>query len=294
MWLIGSICNFSGGDKDDSPPPARQPAPSTRSRSSSSSSSSDNDEEDEKDPTYMPTRAELNQIRLSRHKLERFVHLPFFDRIAKGCFVKIGIGQHNNMPVYRVADIIGVYETAKIYNLGNTRTNKVTHIFECSLIHQLIIYWLSYYNEVLILWHFQLTVSFKMNYIHNHHSWKLNWLIIRIFFIVNLNFCFNSTMNHHQGLRVRHGQQERVFRLEFVSNQEFTDSEYQKWVEASTAANIIMPTKDSILQKQKDIQEGINYEFNEQDVNRIVSELLAPIKLFYPIKISNLSFNQIV
>lgn len=64
-------------------------------------------------------------IRLSRHKLERFVHLPFFDRIAKGCFIKIGIGQHNNAPVYRVAEVIGVYETAKIYNLGNTKTNKV-------------------------------------------------------------------------------------------------------------------------------------------------------------------------
>lgn len=55
--------------------------------------------------------------------------MPFFDRIAKGCFVKVGIGQDNNKPVYRVAEVIGVHETAKIYNLGNTKTNKVINIF---------------------------------------------------------------------------------------------------------------------------------------------------------------------
>lgn len=97
----------------------------SRSRSSSSSSSSENDEDDLKSPTFVPSRQDLNFIRLSRHKLERFVHMPFFDRIAKGCFVKVGIGQHNNTPVYRVAEVIGVHETAKIYNLGNTKTNKV-------------------------------------------------------------------------------------------------------------------------------------------------------------------------
>lgn len=52
--------------------------------------------------------------------------MPFFDRIAKGCFIKIGIGQNNGAPVYRAAEVIGVYETAKIYQLGNTRTNKVS------------------------------------------------------------------------------------------------------------------------------------------------------------------------
>lgn len=118
-------------------PPSREKARSrsrsrsrsgSRSRSSSSSSSSsDNepDEEDDKKTSYTPTRQDLNTIRLSRHKLERFVHMPFFDRIAKGCFIRIGIGQHNGAAVYRAAEVIAVYETAKIYQLGSTRTNKV-------------------------------------------------------------------------------------------------------------------------------------------------------------------------
>ncbi|CAG9864528.1 unnamed protein product [Phyllotreta striolata] len=167
------------------------------SRSSSSSSSSDN-EEDQKKPAYVPSRQDLNLIRLSRHKLERFVHMPFFERIAVGCFVRVGIGQHNNAPVYRAAEVIGVYETAKIYNLGNTKTNK--------------------------------------------------------------------------GLKVRHGLQERVFRLEFISNQEFTDGEYLKWIEACAVANHEMPKKNKIEQKQADIKEALSYEFNEQDVERIIQE----------------------
>lgn len=186
----------SESDTGKASPPPR--ASTQRSRSSSSSSSSDAEEEEKRQSNYVLSRTELNQIRLSRHKLERFVHLPFFDRLAKGCFVKIGIGQHNNLPVYRVAEITGVYETAKIYNLGKIRTNK--------------------------------------------------------------------------GLRVRHGNQERVFRLEFVSNQEFSDNEYQKWIDACNVANLTMPSKYTLEQKVADIREAMTYEYNEQDIERIVQE----------------------
>lgn len=113
----------------------------SRSRSSSSSSSSDNDEDEIKTPIFIPSRQELNLIRLSRHKLERFVHMPFFDRIAKGCFVRVGIGQYNNAAVYRVAEVIGVHETPKIYNLGNTKTNKVMYLIVSQPIIQCVMFW---------------------------------------------------------------------------------------------------------------------------------------------------------
>jgi RNA polymerase-associated protein RTF1 len=126
VFLICTFRMFTGGKS--SPHQPRESGGSARSRSSSSSSSSDNEQDEEEKPAYVPTRIDMNNIRLSRHKLERFVHMPFFDRIVKGCYVKIGIGQHNNMPVYRVAEVINVYETAKIYNLGNTRTNKASQL----------------------------------------------------------------------------------------------------------------------------------------------------------------------
>lgn len=151
-----------------------------------------------KKPLYVSTKDELNKIRLSRHKMERFVHLPFFDRVVQGCFVRIGIGNNNGKAVYRVAEISGVCETGKIYQLGGTRTNK--------------------------------------------------------------------------GLKLRHGAQERVFRLEFVSNQEFTESEFSKWKETCALQGISMPTFDEVEQKLKDIREALVYEFKEEDIEKIVKE----------------------
>lgn len=182
--------------------------PTSQRRSSSSDSrdsESDNDKKSvtgnkikPKKPVYISTKEDLNKIRLSRHKMERFVHLPFFDRVVQGCFVRIGIGNNNGKPVYRVAEISGVCETGKIYQLGGTRTNK--------------------------------------------------------------------------GLKLRHGAQERVFRLEFVSNQEFTDSEFFKWKETCALQGISMPTFDEVEQKLKDIKEALVYEFKEEDIEKIVRE----------------------
>ncbi|KAG2457817.1 ACP7 phosphatase, partial [Polypterus senegalus] len=129
-------------------------------RSSRSSSSDEAEEAEDSPPKSLPVSLpeELNRIRLSRHKLERWCHMPFFAKTVTGCFVRIGIGNSSSKPVYRVAEIVDVVETAKVYQLGTTRTNK--------------------------------------------------------------------------GLQLRHGNDTRVFRLEFVSNQEFTESEFMKWKEA--------------------------------------------------------------
>uniref|UniRef100_A0A6I8STD8 RNA polymerase-associated protein RTF1 homolog n=1 Tax=Xenopus tropicalis TaxID=8364 RepID=A0A6I8STD8_XENTR len=170
-------------------------------RSSRSSSSSDEDEETvEIPPKSLPVSLpeELNKVRLSRHKLERWCHMPFFAKTVSGCFVRIGIGNHNSKPVYRVAEITGVVETGKVYQLGGTRTNK--------------------------------------------------------------------------GLQLRHGNDQRVFRLEFVSNQEFTESEFMKWKEAMFSAGMQLPTLDEINKKELSIKEAMNYKFNDQDIEEIVKE----------------------
>lgn len=75
---------------------------------------------------YIQNKEELNKIRLSRHKMEKFLHLPIFQQVIVGCFVRIGIGNNNRsgQPVYRVAEISGVVETAKVYQLGTAKTNK--------------------------------------------------------------------------------------------------------------------------------------------------------------------------
>lgn len=131
--------------------------------------------------------------------MERFITLPFFDRLVVNCFVRITIGNNNiNQPVYRCAEIVGVVETAKIYVLGKHRTNK--------------------------------------------------------------------------GLRLRHGQSDRVFRLEFISNQDVTDSEFNKWKEVCMNSNIELPTLDNIERKQNEMKEALVYEFKDEDVQKIIEE----------------------
>lgn len=88
---------------------------------------------------------------------------------------------------------------------------------------------------------------------------------------------------------MRHGHQERVFRLEFVSNQEFSELEYNKWIEATVAADITMPPQERVKEKQADIKEAIGYEFNEQDVERIVSTIISSLLISCE-RISNLHF----
>ncbi|XP_054739055.1 RNA polymerase-associated protein Rtf1 [Anastrepha obliqua] len=182
-------------DSDDEKPSEKR----SRSASSSKSSSESEDEDDTiRSPVYISTREELNKLRLSRFKMERFINLPMFERTVMNCFVRISIGNNGQKPVYRVAEIVGVVETAKIYSLGKTRTNR--------------------------------------------------------------------------GLRLKHGTQERVFRLEFISNQEFTESEYTKWRDICTQQNVTMPTVDMIERKQQDIKEALNYEFKDEDVDKIIEE----------------------
>lgn len=160
-------------------------------KSSSGSSSS-------KKPVAISTRDELNKLRISRHKIERFIALPMFDTIVLNCFVRINIGNNNGRPVYRVAEIVGVVETAKIYQFGKGRTNK--------------------------------------------------------------------------GFKLKHGSQERVFRLEFISNQDFTDSEYQKWISVCESTGTAMPCVDMIDKKAREIKEAIQYEFKDADIDKLIEE----------------------
>ncbi|XP_062252999.1 RNA polymerase-associated protein RTF1 homolog [Platichthys flesus] len=169
-------------------------------RSSRSSSDEDDDDKEGTPPKSQPVSLpeELNRVRLSRNKLERWCHMPFFAKTVTGCFVRIGIGNSSSKPVYRVAEIMDVVETAKVYQLGTTRTNK--------------------------------------------------------------------------GLQLRHGGDTRVFRLEFVSNQEFTESEFIKWKDAMTVATMQVPTLDEVTKKEQSIKEAMNHKFNDKDIEDIVKE----------------------
>ncbi|XP_041352904.1 RNA polymerase-associated protein RTF1 homolog [Gigantopelta aegis] len=169
-----------------------------------SSSESDSDDEQtysrSKKSTGITTKEDINKCRISRHKIEKWCHMPFFKRTIVGCYVRIGIGNNSEgRAVYRIAEVLDVVETAKIYQLGSTRTNK--------------------------------------------------------------------------GLKLRHGAAERVYRLEFVSNQDFSDAEFYKWKEAMALGGIPIPTLEDVQKKVQEIQQAANYSFKDNDIERIVKEI---------------------
>ncbi|KAM7539942.1 hypothetical protein Aperf_G00000042685 [Anoplocephala perfoliata] len=98
----------------------------SHSSSAQSSASSDNERGRSRSPEaeQITTLEQLMQIRLTRERLEKWVHYPFFDELVKGCFVRIHIGVVRDVPVYRCGEIVDVKEMAKPYDLGDTRTNK--------------------------------------------------------------------------------------------------------------------------------------------------------------------------
>ena len=60
---------------------------------------------------------------------------------------------------------------------------------------------------------------------HRHKQYTQSGRVA--YLVINVNILGDAV-----SLLCRHGSDQRVFRLEFVSNQEFTESEFMKWKEA--------------------------------------------------------------
>ena len=188
-----SSSSSSGGSDRD-----RRRSSSSSSRSSSGSGS--DTERFKKSPSkvqkYIETQEDLESIRLSRYKMEKFIHLPFFKTLVMNCYVRIGIGQHQGRSVYRAAEIVDVVETAKVYHVGKNKTNL--------------------------------------------------------------------------GLRLKFGKEERVFRVEFISNQHISPQEFEKWKDACQKADLPLPTIEFVKSKAQAIKKANNYNYTSDDIEKIV------------------------
>ncbi|CAF0858845.1 unnamed protein product, partial [Rotaria sordida] len=203
IWKVDDVYQTSSSDDDNDDDDDDNHGNShnrrLRSRSPDDRTSDGREQESKrKKCTPIGTRDQLKSMILSRFRMEKWCHSPFFAKVARGAFVRINIGQNNGEPVYRICEICDVVETGKIYNLGVTRTNK--------------------------------------------------------------------------GLRLKHGNNERIFRLEYVSNNEISDFEFQRWREAMIKQGISLPTLDDLEKKMKEIEESKHYVYNNNDITQIVQE----------------------
>jgi len=199
---------YSSSSDSDANEERRRSSSSSSSSSSGSASESSGESDTErhsskkvvKKATNVETKGDLEKIRLSRFKLDKFVHLPIFKKTVVGCFVRISIGNNPDKgAMYRVAEIVDICETAKVYDV------------------------------------------------------------------------MNNSNRTNIGLKLKHGKNSRVFRAQFVSNQPFTDSEFEKWKQTCKDEHVDLPTHQQVEEKVKHITYANTYRFSNSDVEKILA-----------------------
>lgn len=95
--------------------------------------------------------------------------------------------------------------------------------------------------------------------------WVYDNILCKWYFL--FNFALHRQLLHGN----RHGAAERVYRLEFVSNQDFTDTEFHKWKETMMLGGLELPTMEEVERKLDDIKYAYSYKFNELDIEQVKS-----------------------
>ncbi|XP_017030134.1 RNA polymerase-associated protein RTF1 homolog [Drosophila kikkawai] len=66
---------------------------------------------------------QLEQIRLTRHRITMLIVRPFFEQAVTGCFVRVNINSALEQPEHRIAEILGLLELDYGYKLDEIPTN---------------------------------------------------------------------------------------------------------------------------------------------------------------------------
>ena len=74
------------------------------------------------------------------------------------------------------------------------------------------------------------------------------------------------------GLKLKFGRQERVFRLEFISNSNMLPQEFTKWKTTCEEANMALPSLEFVREKGTEIKKSLSYEYSSEDVDKIVAQ----------------------
>jgi RNA polymerase-associated protein RTF1 len=76
----------------------------------------------------------------------------------------------------------------------------------------------------------------------------------------------------NKGLKLRHGAQERTFRMEFVSNMTFTDNEFAKWKETVMLNGMSLPSTKELEMLEKRITKALTERLEDKDINHMIKE----------------------
>ncbi|KAF6779547.1 hypothetical protein AHF37_00900 [Paragonimus kellicotti] len=285
-------------------PQVRRPSLSSLSGSQRSGSSSEDDARGRSrspEEELVSSLDQLSRIRLSRFKIEKWVHMPFFDDLIKGCFVRINIGLNQGVPVYRCAEVVDVLETPKIYDLGDTRLSSLSGSQRSGSSSEDDARGRSRSPEEELVSSLDQLSRIRLS------RFKIEKWVHMPFFDDLIKGCFvriNIGLNQgvpvyrcaevvdvletpkiydlgdtrtNKGVVVRVGKDQSTFRLAFVSNSEFLPSEFDSWMRRITDANMKPPTLTFISRKAAEIQDAINHPIKDE---RLVEQIIQSKKRF--------------
>uniref|UniRef100_A0A914EJ64 Plus3 domain-containing protein n=1 Tax=Acrobeloides nanus TaxID=290746 RepID=A0A914EJ64_9BILA len=73
-------------------------------------------------------------------------------------------------------------------------------------------------------------------------------------------------------LRLQHGDDIKDYPMNVVSDREFTDSEFSKWMENMKKSASPLPTIEEVQQKEAEIREALTFKHTEQNVDYLVKQ----------------------
>ncbi|KIH45821.1 Plus-3 domain protein, partial [Ancylostoma duodenale] len=102
---------------------------------------------------------------------------------------------------------------------------------------------------------------------------KSRYRLSQVIDVVEMNrvYAFDN-LKTNKGLKLKYGTDERVFRIEFVSNAEFGQEEFADWKTVTKEECGSLPTMDHIEKKEQDIKKAMNFNYTDEVIEYIVNE----------------------
>nr|CDJ90213.1 Plus-3 domain containing protein [Haemonchus contortus] len=102
---------------------------------------------------------------------------------------------------------------------------------------------------------------------------KSKYRLSQIVDVVEMNKVYTfENLKTNKGLKLKYGTDERVFRIEFVSNAQFGEEEFSEWRTVTKEECGSLPTMDHIEKKELDIRKAMNFNYTDEVIEYIVKE----------------------
>lgn len=102
---------------------------------------------------------------------------------------------------------------------------------------------------------------------------KQKYRLSQVLDVVDTNkvYVFEN-LKTNKALKLKYGTDERVIRIEFVSNSEFGEEEFSEWRKVTKDECGSLPTMDHIEKKEQDIKKAMNFNYTDEVIEYIVRE----------------------